>query len=45
MAENFAPIDEVADEKVKQEAKEEERIIRRTCEELGLRIHEVDISC
>jgi len=42
LAENFAPIDEVADDKLKREAKEEERIIRRTCEELGLRIHEIN---
>jgi hypothetical protein len=42
LAENFAPVDEVADEKLKQEAKEEERNIKRICEELGVRIHEVD---
>jgi OTU domain-containing protein 6 len=43
LAENFSPVDEVADEKLKQEAKEEERNIKRTCEELGVRIHEVEI--
>ena len=42
LAENFAPVDEVADERLKQEAKEEERNIKRICEELGVRIHEVD---
>jgi OTU domain-containing protein 6 len=44
LAENFSPVDEVADEKLKQEAKEEERNIKRICEELGVRIHEVEIS-
>lgn len=42
LAENFAPVDKVADEKLKQEAKEEDRNIKRICEELGVRIHEVD---
>jgi OTU domain-containing protein 6 len=43
-AENFSPVDEVADEKLKQEAREEERNIKHICEELGVRIHEVEIS-
>jgi hypothetical protein len=34
----------VADEKLKQEAKEEERNIKRTCDVLGVQIHEVDIA-
>ena len=44
LAENFSPVDEAADERLKQEAKEEERNIKRTCEELGVRIHEVGIT-
>lgn len=42
LAENHSPIDEEADEKLRREAREEERNIKRTCEELGLQIHEIN---
>jgi OTU domain-containing protein 6 len=45
LAENFTPVDEEADEKLRRQAKDEERIIKRTCEELGVRIHEVNVFC
>jgi len=41
-AENYAPVDEEADERLRQDAKEEERSIKRTCEELGVRIHQIN---
>jgi len=42
LAENFSPVDEAADEKSRQEASEEENNIKRTCEALGVRIHEIN---
>lgn len=41
LAEHFAPVDEAADAKLEREAREEERIINQTCEELGVKMCEV----
>lgn len=41
LAETFTPIDEEADARLRKEAKDEEKSIKRTCEELGVKIYEV----
>ncbi|KAI0082718.1 cysteine proteinase [Panus rudis PR-1116 ss-1] len=41
LAEKYAPNDAEADARLQREAAEEERIIKKTCEELGVRIHEI----
>jgi OTU domain-containing protein 6 len=42
LAEHFSPVDEEADARLKQETKDEEKSIKRTCDELGVRIHEIN---
>jgi len=42
LTDNYPPIDEEADEKLRQDAEEEERCIKCTCERLGVRIHEIN---
>ncbi|KAI0637043.1 cysteine proteinase [Trametes polyzona] len=41
LAESYAPNDAEADARLEREAKEEEEQIKRTCDELGLLIHEI----
>ncbi|KAI0374815.1 cysteine proteinase [Pilatotrama ljubarskyi] len=41
LAETYAPTDSAADERLEREAKEEEEQIKKTCDELGLMIHEI----
>ncbi|KAI0336458.1 cysteine proteinase [Cubamyces sp. BRFM 1775] len=41
LAESYAPTDADADARLEREAKEEEEQIKKTCEELGLMIHEI----
>lgn len=41
MAQNYAPIDENADARIKQEALDERTSIKKTSEKMGLAIHEV----
>jgi len=42
LAEHFSPVDEEGDARLRQEAKNEEKSIKRTCDELGVRIHEIN---
>ena len=41
LAEKYAPDDADEDARLEKEAKEEERIINQTCDELGVKMHEV----
>lgn len=41
MAEQYQATDPAADAKLEAEAREEERIINKTCDELGVKMHEV----
>lgn len=41
LAEQYAPTDANADAQLERDAREEERIITQTCDELGLTMHEV----
>lgn len=41
LAEQYAPVDTDADAKLEREAREEERIITSTCDELGVKMFEV----
>ncbi|KAI0341719.1 OTU-domain-containing protein [Trametopsis cervina] len=42
LAEQYAPSDADADAKLEKEAREEERAINQTCDELGLRMYEIN---
>ncbi|THG97804.1 hypothetical protein EW026_g4260 [Hermanssonia centrifuga] len=42
LADKFTPVDADADAKLEKEAREEERIINRTCDELGVKMHEIN---
>ena len=41
LAEQFAPVNADADAQLEREAREEERVINATCDELGLKMYEV----
>ncbi|KAI0664881.1 cysteine proteinase [Cubamyces menziesii] len=41
LADSYAPTDAEADARLEREAKEEEEQIKKTCEELGLKVHEI----
>ncbi|KAJ3525510.1 hypothetical protein NM688_g8393 [Phlebia brevispora] len=42
LAEKLPPVDADADAKLDREAREEERIINQTCDELGVKMHEIN---
>lgn len=41
LSKTFSPVDEAADERLKKVAQDEEKSIKRTCDELGVKIYEV----
>ena len=43
LSKTFSPVDEAADERLKKEAQDEEMSIKSTCDELGVKIHEVSL--
>lgn len=44
MAEQYAPVDAAADARLEQEIEQEKRVIQKTCDELGVQIHEVSTA-
>ncbi|KAF7984051.1 hypothetical protein HWV62_17585 [Athelia sp. TMB] len=42
LAEKYSPVDEAADERLQQEARNEELSIKKTCEQLGMTIHDIN---
>ena len=44
LSKTFSPVDGAADERLKKEVQDEEISIKRTCDELGVKIHEVSTT-